>query len=126
MSPRSKCIEPQTRLRWNFKLARRADAEPSRAAPPSLHAAFVATSYAPGQLAALRVLGKVRVLELQILRAGAERKWSSVGRPWGPALRLRFRSGSENVVRRFPPFQAFQKYLVSETSVGNISRQEST
>src|SRR5436305_11715887 len=30
----------------------------------------------------------------------------------------------KSVIRRFPPFQAFQKYLVSETSVGNISRQE--
>jgi multisite-specific tRNA:(cytosine-C5)-methyltransferase len=30
----------------------------------------------------------------------------------------------KNVVRRFPPFAAFQKFLVSETSVGNISRQE--
>ncbi|KAI9710624.1 MAG: hypothetical protein M1812_007389 [Candelaria pacifica] len=30
----------------------------------------------------------------------------------------------KNVVRRFPPFSRFQKFLVSETSVGNISRQE--
>jgi multisite-specific tRNA:(cytosine-C5)-methyltransferase len=30
----------------------------------------------------------------------------------------------KNVVRRFGPFSAFQKFLVSETSVGNISRQE--
>jgi multisite-specific tRNA:(cytosine-C5)-methyltransferase len=30
----------------------------------------------------------------------------------------------KNVVRRFAPFSAFQKFLVSETSVGNISRQE--
>jgi len=30
----------------------------------------------------------------------------------------------KNVIRRFPPFASFQKYLVSETSVGNISRQE--
>ena len=30
----------------------------------------------------------------------------------------------KNVVRRFPPFASFQKFLVSETSVGNISRQE--
>jgi 16S rRNA C967 or C1407 C5-methylase (RsmB/RsmF family) len=30
----------------------------------------------------------------------------------------------KNVVRKFPPFAAFQKFLVSETSVGNISRQE--
>lgn len=30
----------------------------------------------------------------------------------------------KNVVRKFPPFSAFQKFLVSETTVGNISRQE--
>lgn len=30
----------------------------------------------------------------------------------------------KNVVRKFPPFSAFQKYLVSETSVGHITRQE--
>ena len=30
----------------------------------------------------------------------------------------------KNVVRRFAPFASFQKFLVSETSVGNISRQE--
>ncbi|KAI5308535.1 hypothetical protein KEM55_005474, partial [Ascosphaera atra] len=30
----------------------------------------------------------------------------------------------KNVVRRFAPFSAFQKFLVAETEVGNISRQE--
>lgn len=30
----------------------------------------------------------------------------------------------KNIVRRFAPFASFQKFLVSETSVGNISRQE--
>ena len=30
----------------------------------------------------------------------------------------------KNVVRKFPPFKYFQQFLVSETSVGNISRQE--
>lgn len=30
----------------------------------------------------------------------------------------------KHVIRKFPPFAAFQKFLVSETSVGNISRQE--
>lgn len=30
----------------------------------------------------------------------------------------------KNVIRRFPPFASFQKFLVSETEVGNISRQE--
>ena len=30
----------------------------------------------------------------------------------------------KNIIRRFPPFASFQKFLVSENSVGNISRQE--
>lgn len=30
----------------------------------------------------------------------------------------------KNVVRRFAPFASFQKFLVAETSVGNITRQE--
>jgi hypothetical protein len=66
---------------------------------PALSATFVATSYAPGQLAQLRVLGHVRRLELQVIRAGAERAWSSVGRVWGPPQRLRFRAGTVNTVR---------------------------
>lgn len=33
-------------------------------------------------------------------------------------------STPKQVIRKFPPFAAFQKFLVSETSVGNISRQE--
>jgi hypothetical protein len=66
---------------------------------PALAATFTKTSYDPGQLAALRVLGHVKRVEVQILRAGAERAWSSVGRPWGPPTQLRFRRGSENTVR---------------------------
>jgi hypothetical protein len=66
---------------------------------PALTATFLATSYAPGQLAELRVRGRVRQLTLQILRAGAERAWSSVGRPWAPPQRLRFRAGTVNNVR---------------------------
>ena len=30
----------------------------------------------------------------------------------------------KRIIRRFPPFASFQKFLVSETDVGNISRQE--
>lgn len=33
-------------------------------------------------------------------------------------------STPKNVIRRFPPFASFQKFLVSENSVGNITRQE--
>lgn len=51
---------------------------------PLLTAAFVSVSYAPGERADLVVRTRFRRLELQIIRAGAERGWSSVGRPWGP------------------------------------------
>ncbi|KAI0999513.1 Multisite-specific tRNA:(cytosine-C(5))-methyltransferase [Podosphaera aphanis] len=44
--------------------------------------------------------------------------------PWYPDELAWWMTTPKSVVRRFPPFAAFQKYLVSETSVGNISRQE--
>ncbi|KAH8597121.1 S-adenosyl-L-methionine-dependent methyltransferase [Bisporella sp. PMI_857] len=44
--------------------------------------------------------------------------------PWYPDNLAWWMTTPKNVVRKFPPFSAFQKYLVSETSVGNISRQE--
>ncbi|CZR65439.1 related to tRNA (cytosine-5-)-methyltransferase NCL1 [Phialocephala subalpina] len=44
--------------------------------------------------------------------------------PWYPDELAWWNTTPKNVIRRFPPFAAFQKFLVSETSVGNISRQE--
>ncbi|KAK0619910.1 S-adenosyl-L-methionine-dependent methyltransferase [Immersiella caudata] len=44
--------------------------------------------------------------------------------PWYPDSLAWWMTTPKNVVRKFPPFSAFQKFLVSETSVGNISRQE--
>src|SRR5271170_7460760 len=44
--------------------------------------------------------------------------------PWYPDQLAWFMTTPKNVIRRFPPFASFQKFLVSETSVGNISRQE--
>ena len=44
--------------------------------------------------------------------------------PWFPDQLAWQMTTTKNVVRRFPPFASFQKFLVSETSVGNISRQE--
>ncbi|PBP24784.1 hypothetical protein BUE80_DR004330 [Diplocarpon rosae] len=44
--------------------------------------------------------------------------------PWYPDELAWWMTTPKNVVRKFPPFAAFQKFLVSETSVGNISRQE--
>lgn len=43
---------------------------------------------------------------------------------WYPDDLAWFMTTPKNVIRKFPPFAAFQKFLVSETSVGNISRQE--
>ena len=44
--------------------------------------------------------------------------------PWYPDELAWQMTTPKHVIRRFPPFASFQKYLVSETSVGNISRQE--
>lgn len=44
--------------------------------------------------------------------------------PWYPDNLAWSMSTPKNVIRRYPPFAKFQKFLVSETSVGNISRQE--
>ncbi|KAI1142260.1 S-adenosyl-L-methionine-dependent methyltransferase [Hypoxylon sp. FL0543] len=44
--------------------------------------------------------------------------------PWYPHQLAYSMNTPKHVVRKFPPFAAFQKFLVSETSVGNISRQE--
>jgi hypothetical protein len=77
---------------------------PAAAAPapsplrPAFTAVFTQTSYAPGAVATLEVKTPVHRLDLQILRAGAERGWSSVGRPWGPVQHIRFRHIGPNVV----------------------------
>jgi 16S rRNA C967 or C1407 C5-methylase (RsmB/RsmF family) len=44
--------------------------------------------------------------------------------PWYPDGLAWWMTTPKNVIRKFPPFATFQKFLVSETSVGNISRQE--
>lgn len=44
--------------------------------------------------------------------------------PWYPDQLAWQMTTPKNVIRKFAPFASFQKYLVSETSVGNISRQE--
>ncbi|KAI1628751.1 S-adenosyl-L-methionine-dependent methyltransferase [Exophiala viscosa] len=43
---------------------------------------------------------------------------------WYPDQLAWFMTTPKNVIRRFKPFAAFQKFLVAETDVGNISRQE--
>ena len=44
--------------------------------------------------------------------------------PWYPEGLAYSMTTPKNVVRKYEPFKEFQKFLVSETSVGNISRQE--
>ena len=58
---------------------------------PRLHAVFEERSYVPGQLATLKLRTDERVLTLQVLRAGAERAWGSVGKPWGPPRKIGWR-----------------------------------
>ena len=101
-----------------FATAHGAAATSGTALKPALAATFTATSYAPGQLAELRVLGHVPRVELQVIRAGAERGWSSVGRPWGPPQRLRFRSGTVNTVRVRLGIWASGLYFARLTSSG--------
>ncbi|KAL0944408.1 methyltransferase domain-containing protein [Colletotrichum truncatum] len=43
---------------------------------------------------------------------------------WYPNSLAWWMTTPKNVIRKYAPFSAFQKFLVSETSVGNISRQE--
>ncbi|KIX03484.1 uncharacterized protein Z518_07037 [Rhinocladiella mackenziei CBS 650.93] len=44
--------------------------------------------------------------------------------PWYPDQLAWFMTTPKNVIRRFKPFASFQKFLVAETDVGNITRQE--
>ncbi|EME83440.1 uncharacterized protein MYCFIDRAFT_154036 [Pseudocercospora fijiensis CIRAD86] len=44
--------------------------------------------------------------------------------PWYPNGLAYSMTTPKNVVRKYEPFKEFQKFLVSETGVGNISRQE--
>ncbi|KAL8637446.1 MAG: hypothetical protein Q9228_005280, partial [Teloschistes exilis] len=44
--------------------------------------------------------------------------------PWFPHQLAWQMTTPKSVVRKFGPFKSFQQFLVSETSVGNISRQE--
>lgn len=44
--------------------------------------------------------------------------------PWFPNQLAWQMTTPKNVVRKFAPFKSFQQFLVSETSAGNISRQE--
>lgn len=43
---------------------------------------------------------------------------------WYPDKLAWFMTTPKNVIRRFAPFASFQKFLVAETDVGNITRQE--
>lgn len=74
---------------------------------PALTATFAAVSYAPGQRAGLIVHTAVKRLELQIIRAGAERGWSSVGRPWGPPEQVHLGPGRvHRLIVRPGPWQS--------------------
>jgi hypothetical protein len=73
------------------------DAGTARPKPlPKLSAAFTARSYLPGQVATLKLRTDARRLILQVLRAGAERNFSRVGKPWGPPTTVHWVSGGRS------------------------------
>ncbi|ETN44147.1 uncharacterized protein HMPREF1541_10697 [Cyphellophora europaea CBS 101466] len=43
---------------------------------------------------------------------------------WYPNQLAWFMTTPKHIIRRFPPFKSFQNFLVAETDVGNITRQE--
>jgi hypothetical protein len=89
---------------------------------PAFSAVFSATSYKPKGLATLRVTSPVRNVELQVLRAGAERAWSSVGRPWGPSKHIRFRHAGVNLVRlRLGAWESGLYFVRLTSSVGKTA-----
>jgi hypothetical protein len=60
---------------------------------PVFSAVFNHTTYVPGQRALLELRGSARTVDLQLLRAGAERAWSSVGKRFGPPRHLLLGAG---------------------------------
>ncbi|KPI37181.1 Multisite-specific tRNA:(cytosine-C(5))-methyltransferase trm4a [Cyphellophora attinorum] len=44
--------------------------------------------------------------------------------PWYPNQLAWYMTTPKHIIRRFPPFKSFQSFLVAETDVGNITRQE--
>ena len=82
-------------------LARQDRSATARVTLPALSARFTERSYVPGQLATVKLRSNVRPLTLRILRAGAERAWGSIGKPWAPPIsfgwNVRGRSGDLSV-----------------------------
>jgi hypothetical protein len=73
------------------------DAGGARAKPlPRTSAVFTQRSYFPGQVATLKLRTDATRLLLQVLRAGAERNFSRIGKAWGPPWRVRWRSAGRS------------------------------
>src|SRR3954451_19208600 len=100
-------------------------ASPAFAAKPRVQplvASFANVSYAPGERAQLIVRTRLAHVELQVLRAGAERAWDAVGKPWGPPRKLSF--SRKRLVHRVtvrPGAWDSGLYLVRLTSRGGRS-----
>ncbi|KIV94881.1 hypothetical protein PV10_02602 [Exophiala mesophila] len=76
---------------------------------------------------ALAVQERLRTFYIpEITAITYEGKYVDAPRPveWYPDQLAWFMTTPKNVIRRFKPFASFQKFLVAETDVGNITRQE--
>ena len=74
--------------------------------------------YAPGAPARLIVRTHTKRLELQFMRAGAERGWSSVGRPWGPPQMWRLGRGDVHTLTVRPGAWQSGLYFARLTAPG--------
>jgi hypothetical protein len=95
-----------------------AAAPASKWSPPALTATFTAVSYAPGRPARLIVRTRLKRFELQFMRAGAERGWSSVGRPWGPPQQWRLGRGNVHTLTVRPGAWQSGLYFARLTAPG--------
>ena len=95
-----------------------AAATPGKWSPPALTATFTSVSYAPGAPARLIVRTHTKRLELQFMRAGAERGWSSVGRPWGPPQTWRLGRGDVHTLTVRPGAWQSGLYFARLTAPG--------
>ena len=73
---------------------------------------------------ALQRLKEHHIPEITSIEFGGEPVEPPSSIPWFPDQLAWQMTIPKGVVRRYPPFASFQKFLVSETSVGNVSRQE--
>lgn len=71
-----------------------------------------------------KILKERYIPEIEAIEYEGNKVKAPTAIPWFPNQLAWQMTTPKNVVRKFAPFKSFQQFLVSETSAGNISRQE--